>query len=338
MRGFFAAWLTLVGAAAWGQDDTAVFRTTSELVLLDVQVVHHKTNTAAGRLEAKDFELSEDGSPQKISFFGRDQLPLSVVLLFDLTQSVHGELHHLAAGAQTALDHLKPEDEVAVMVYAASANLVDGFTRDHSRTAAAIARAAEMKSGDAAFFNEAIYRGAAQLGSAANPSSRRVILWLTDNLPNLPTRSNLSRNAKGLGGAWPHSEEEAMRKLHESGTVVMPLLLKNPLWGMLGGGILAHDEKDFARENPDKTNYSPGDASRYAELTGGFAFDMRGKAASERLAEVIDNLRDRYTIGYRPAEDKPAGTFCRVKVALAKEAPLRPQEWRVLARAGYYRR
>jgi hypothetical protein len=90
--------------------------------------------------------------------------------------------------------------------------------------------------------------------------------------------------------------------------------------------------------NPGKTNYSPGDANKYTELTGGFVFELRGKAASERLADVIDNLRDRYTIGYRPAEEKAVGTFCRVKVALAKEAPLRPKEWRVLARAGYYRK
>jgi len=61
-------------------------------------------------------------------------LPLSVVLLFDLTESVHGVLHPLAAGARAALGHLKPEDEVAVMVYAASARTVDGFTRDHART------------------------------------------------------------------------------------------------------------------------------------------------------------------------------------------------------------
>jgi hypothetical protein len=65
---------------------------------------------------------------------------------------------------------------------------------------------------------------------------------------------------------------------------------------------------------------------------------MRGKGVEERLAEVIDSLRGRYTIGYPPTEDKPTGTFCRVKVALAPGAPLLPQEWRVLSRAGYYRR
>jgi VWFA-related protein len=337
MKGCFAAWITLLAAAASGQDGTPVFRAKSELVLLDVQVIHDKTNTAMGQLKAKDFELSEDGAPQKISFFGLDQLPLSVVLLFDLTESDRGVLHRLSAGAQTALGHLKPEDEVAVMVYAASARLVHGFTRDRARAAAAVAQAAAMKSDDAAFFNEAVYQAATQLENSANPSSRRVILWLTDNLPNLPTNFLLRNHDEGLGGALPHREEEAIRKLHESGTVVTPLLLKDRLY-IWGWRILARDKADFARENPGIRNYSPGDAHKYAELTGGLAIGMRGRGADERLAEVIDSLRGRYTIGYRPTEDKPPGTFCRVKVALAPGAPLRPQEWRVLSRAGYYRR
>jgi VWFA-related protein len=314
LRGCFVACITFLATAAWGQDGTPVFRATSELVLLDVQVVHIKTNTAMGQLQAKDFEISEDGAPQRISFFGRDQLPISVVLLFDLTDSVRGVLHRLAAGAHTALDHLKPKDEVAVMVYAASARLVDGITRDHGRTAAAVARAAAMKSGDAAFFNEAVYQAAAQLERSSNPSSRRVILWLTDNLPNVPASFNLRDHADGLDGAPPHTEDEPIRKLNESGTTVMPLLLKDRL-----GAIWS--ELVVAGESPYRKKYPPGDAHKYAELSGGFAAGMRGKGVQERLAEVIDSLRDRYTIGYRPMEDKPPGTFCRVNVALAQNAP-----------------
>jgi hypothetical protein len=98
-----AVWVAVLATSAWGQDGTPVFGATSELVLLDVQVIHNKTNTAMSGLQAKDFEVSEDGVPQKISFFGRDQLPLSVVPLVDLTASDRGILHRLAAGAQAAL-------------------------------------------------------------------------------------------------------------------------------------------------------------------------------------------------------------------------------------------
>lgn len=337
MRARSAVCITLFVVASQGQDSRPVFSATSELVLLDVQVIHNKTNTAFGDLQARDFDLSEDGVPQKIVFFGRDQLPLSVIFLFDLTQSDRRILSHLAAGAQDALKHLKPDDEAAVMVYAASARLIDGFTSDRSRTVAAIARASKMTSDDAAFFNEAMYQTAAQLENSANPSGRRVILWLTDNLPNLPTNFMLEKHDRSLGGALPHTEEEGIRKLHEVRAVVTPLLLKDRLY-FRGDQILSRDRRDYAREHPEDRDYPPGDAYKYAEITGGFPFQLRGKKVEERLAEIIDSLRARYTLGYRPGEEKPAETFCRVKVELAPTAPLRPQEWRVLARAGYYRR
>lgn len=325
----YAAAILLAASAAFAQDATPVFRANSELVLLDVQVLHNKTNTALGDLQAGDFEVSEDGVQQTISYFSRDKLPLSVVLLFDLTDSVRGVLHRLASGAQTAPEHLKPEDEVAVMVYAASAEVVDGFTEDRARTAAAIKRAAGMKSGEAAFFNEAVYQAATQLEATANPSARRVILWFTDNIPNVPSGYMVNHFGKSLGGRPPHAEEEAIRKLHESGTVVMPLLLRDPFW-IWADLLIASGERS--------RDYPPGDVHKYAEVSGGYAAGMRGKGVEERLAEAIDNLRERYTIGYRPTDDKPTGTFCRVKVQLAPNAPLHVQEWRVLAREGYYRK
>lgn len=226
--------LCLLALTAWGQDDTAVFRTTSQLVLLDVQVLQSKTKTATGGLEAKDFEVYEDGSRQEISFFGRERYPLSIVLLFDLTSSVHGVLRRLADSAQTALQHLRPEDEVAVMTYSASAQLVDGFTTDRQRTVTAIARAAAMKSGEAAFFNEAVFQAARQLEQSHTANNRRVILWLTDNYPDAPSGFMRNHYGKSLKGVAPHSEEEAIRALHETGAVVTALLLKDPLamtWG-----------------------------------------------------------------------------------------------------------
>src|ERR1051325_3162054 len=111
----------LAAACGFAQDSPPLFRATSELVLLDVQVVHKKTRTSAPLVDREQLRVFEDGAPQEIAFFSRDQLPLSVVLLFDLTDSVRPVLKRLAAGARTALDHFKPEDEVAVMVYAASA-------------------------------------------------------------------------------------------------------------------------------------------------------------------------------------------------------------------------
>jgi VWFA-related protein len=311
-------------------DATPVFRTTTELVLIDAQVVHKKTRTTTGSLTKNDFQIYEDGVLQEIKSFSRDQLPLSIVLLFDLTDSVRPVLKQLGSGAKTALAHLKPEDEVAVMVYAASARLVDGFTTDRARTVAAIERAASDKSGEAAFFNEGVYQASQQLRQSANPSSRRVVIWLTDNLPNVPSEWMRAHEGKSVPAGSLHTEQESFQSLYESGTVVSPLLKRTtyalPMYGML-----------MAFEAPWRKKYPPGDANKYAERTGGQAVKLGGKKAEERLAELIDDLRARYTIGYRPSTAKPAGTFCKVRIALSPDTSLRPREWNVLATAGYYR-
>src|SRR5436190_10239943 len=153
----------LAARGAWAQDARPVFRATSELVLLDVQVTHKKTNTAAPAVERSQLRVWEDGKPQEVSFLSRDQLPLSVVLLFDLTDSVRPVLKELAKGARTALAHFKPEDEIAVMDYASTARLLDGFTKDRERTAEAIDRAAVDRWDEAAFFNESVFQAAAEL-------------------------------------------------------------------------------------------------------------------------------------------------------------------------------
>ena len=330
--------LVALAAAAWAQDDLAAFHTTTELVQLDVQVIHKKTQTAFPDLQAKDFFILEDGRPQKITSFSRDQLPLSVMLMFDLPRSDRHILYDLGKGARAALEHLRSEDEVAVMVYASTGLLVSGLTTDRSRTVDAINSAIQTKWDEAAFFNQAVFLAASYLGRRGNPSNRRVLVWLTDNLPNYPTARRLALNAKMLKGNLPHREEEAVRALHESGTVVMPLLLQEGAAFASGERTMANDRVDYAHEHPKEKNFSPGDAKKYAEITGGFAFQVRGKKVEERLAEVIDAIRTRYAIGYQPAESKPAGSFCRVQASLSPDAPLRPQEWNVLARAGYYRR
>ena len=107
--------------------------------MLDVQVLNAKTGTATGSLQARDLRVfeyctGEDGAGQQILYFSRDEMPLSVVLLFDLTDSVRGVLKKLAGGAASALRHFRPEDEVAVMTYAAEVHVVDGFTRDRGET------------------------------------------------------------------------------------------------------------------------------------------------------------------------------------------------------------
>jgi len=61
-------------------------------VLLDVQVLHARTRSPVASLQAKDPCVFEEGVRQEILHFSRGEVPLSVVLLFDLTDGVRSVL------------------------------------------------------------------------------------------------------------------------------------------------------------------------------------------------------------------------------------------------------
>jgi VWFA-related protein len=320
-RSFLWSLLSGSGPAIAGQvfpsPEAPTFRADSELVLVDVTVINKKTRTAIPQLSRDQIQIFEDGVAQQIRSFSRDETPLSLVLLFDLTASSRPVLARFATTARQALNHLKARDEVAVMTYAARTFLVDSFTTDRSRTEGAIQRAPKSPAGGGAFFNEAVYQAAAQLRQSATPTNRRVIVWFTDNLPN-------------IGDKKVHTEAEAVRILHEEGITVAPLLLKSWMSRLIAPGI----EMQAASHKNDPA----GDANKYAELSGGIAIKTDANNAEARLADMIDHLRARYTIGYRPSDPKPAGAFCRLRATLTPAGSARPAEWTVLAPSGYYRK
>src|SRR6478752_6012743 len=215
----------IAGGQSPADEKAATFRLDVRVVQVDAQVVDKKSRHATRALTQDDFEVLEDSVPQKISSFSQDTLPLSIVLLFDLTDSVRPVLRSLADGALEALQHLKPEDEVTVMVYAASAQVLQEATTDRSLAVAAIEKASRMESAEAAFFNEGIFQAADELTKSKNAYSRRVIIWLTDNVPNIPSEESVPlRYRRSLNGAMPHTQAEAMHHFLQTSTVVCSLV------------------------------------------------------------------------------------------------------------------
>ena len=321
-------------SASSSDADMPVIRVSTQFVVLDALVENKKTGHPIGSLEAKDFLLTEDGVPQKISYFAHDRLPLSVVFLFDLTETVQPVLKPLAEGARAILGHLKPQDEVSVMVFSSHTELLQDFTTDRTLAADAIEKASEMKTREGTFIHEDMYEAVDQGMKSTIPDSRRVLVWLTDgtaNFENSLTQKTIGKEAP----AHLHNREEATDKLIHSGIAVAALIDKsvatdavvaaldiNPLSFLAGGRL--------------------GDINRYADATGGPILNTSKKEVAARLAELIDQLRERYTLGYKPSTSKPAGTYCKLHLALSanayqEQSDLRKRSVLVRMRQGYYR-
>jgi VWFA-related protein len=309
------------------QFESPTLHVDTQFVLLDALVENKKSGSPLDALSAKDFQLLEDDVPQTISYFSHDQLPLSVVFLFDMTETVHAALVPLAQAALQVLGHLKPEDEVAVMTFSSRADLMQGFTTDRKLAAQGIRTASWMADVEGTFLDEDMFEAVDQV-MKAKAGNRRVLVWLTDgtaNEENAVTRATIGQHAP----AHLHSQREAMTKLLESGAVVSVLIDRTA-------------DTYRAITAPGGGGARVGDIDEYARATGGPVLSTGTKEVPENLALLIDRVRARYTLGYRPA---PAGSqekFFKLSLRLSPEflsehPEVRKQGLVVLTRSGYYR-
>jgi VWFA-related protein len=305
-------------------------------VLLDTIVAERKTGRLETTLAASDFTLEEDDVPQNIRYFSQDKLPLSIILLFDLTGSVQPELKELGEGAIDVIERLKPEDEVSVMTFSSSTQMLQPFTKDRAAVTAAIQQAAKSKSNEGTFLDEDVYEGVDAALKATIPGSRRVLVFFTDGTAsyiNPTTRKLFGKNAP----AQLHTRAEAQERLLQTGVTVSALIDRSGASEALITAAAVNPISFMLGVNPRID-----DVRRYAKETGGPVLLENGHQVATRLAELIDELHGRYTIGYVPSASHPAGTFCHLTLkltpgALATHPELKRGHYAVETRAGYYR-
>jgi VWFA-related protein len=177
-------------------------------------VTDKKTRQIVRGLALQDFELFEDDAKQQIEHFSQDKLPLSVVLLLDISPSIHPVIEEIHKGALHALQSLKPEDEVALMVFAGVTELIQDFTKDRQLILDKIGLALQ-KDGHGTRLHDAIGRAARQFKSATVPTSRRVVIVITDN------QGSMRRQQDKL------SEAEVKDAVIESGAAVCGVIVRS---------------------------------------------------------------------------------------------------------------
>jgi VWFA-related protein len=291
-------------SSAQEQSPADVITVNTDLVVFDAQVFDKKTKQAIAGLTKDDFEVTENGIRQPVSYLSRDELPLSIILLIDVSGSVRPILHRIRDGALKALQRLKPDDEVAVMAFANASSLAQDFTTDRDLVARTIAAATATDIlGRETLLGPALASAATHMQLAPTQTSRRVIIVVTDNIVI----------------TFRPQKKEILQKLFDSGSVVYGLKVccgNGSLLGTLGmGAVWGVDE--------------------YVEQTGGEILDADNNQIDAKLARMIDRLRLRYAIGFKPANTTEDGRFRRVKIRIASTKKKNEQAV-VLTKRGYY--
>ncbi|MBK6799032.1 MAG: VWA domain-containing protein [Acidobacteria bacterium] len=295
-----------------------IIRLNTNLVVIDAQVLNRKSGEVINGLKVDDFELYEDGVRQDITHFSQDKLALSVMLLIDLSGSVSPVLNEIREGALTALNRLKDVDEVAVMAFSTKSQIVQDFTRDRVKIIDRIGKIERSPVvGQGTLIFQALREASHYMARATNPASRRVIITITDNV---------SWDYYGYGP----SEQEVSDDIIESGSMVCGLIVE---------GSLSRAEKIFRRDKDGKDIFRRRmSVDPFANQTGGELLKTPSFEISERLAQLIDHLRTRYSLGFTSKRDSTDGRYHRLKLALSSAAQKRLGDVLIRTKEGYYAR
>jgi Ca-activated chloride channel homolog len=286
-----------------------------DLVVLDAQVVQQKTGRIAGHLTKDSFTLAEDGVKQTITHFSQDTLPLSVILLIDRGGCLDpfGDGVHQATMA--ALNRLRPQDEVALMAFHNTVDLVAGFTRDRRRIFDALHRVPPHDEQASHCFNRAFDEAASYMNHAANPDGRRVIIVLTGITTDF--------DCPGPSG------DEARRAVLESGAVVCGIIPKTA-GQRIESGIMRTVTGIGGVFKAKASNLN-----RLAEETGGEVLSDKPEMLNHVFNDLIDHLRTRYVIGFVSSNTKRDGTFRKIKLDVAQPTAKSGDRLVVRTRKGY---
>jgi Ca-activated chloride channel family protein len=289
-------------ALAQGPDET-IIRVDVNLVLVDA-TVKTKAGQIMADLKKDDFELREDDVAQKIDLFSRDELPLNVALVLDLSDSIGPFLGPLRNAASTALAVLKPEDEVALFTFSTEAELRVPFTNDKTKIAEQINA---FRVGGATNINDGIFVAAKYLLNTP-PKGRRVIILISDDV---------GTDAGGQG------TRDIVTEAIASDAVLYNLKIPgyNPPGTLFASSMI-----------PGLVNIR-----KVVDQTGGEIFDVQDVAhLGAAFRALIARIKTRYTLGYYTKANGALGKPHKLDVRLAPSFGKKGHDYVILAKSGYY--
>jgi Ca-activated chloride channel family protein len=288
------------GSTAPGsQDAPYVLKVNVKLVNVFTNVTD-ATGAIVGGLTKSDFKVTEDGHPQDIAVFEREsELPLDMALAIDTSGSVHKDLP-LEQEAARKFVHalLRGQDQISLFEFSTEVRQVVPFTNQASKIDRGLS---SLRGGPATALYDAIYMASEKLGkqAAEGKSARKVLVLVTDG----GDTANTFTYAQAL--------EQALR-----GEVMVYSIIDVPIAASAG--------RDTGGEHALIT---------LAEQTGGKYFYANEGGLDKAFAQVSEDLRTQYLIGYYPSKQAPGVDFHRIRVTVPRAAA---EAFDIRYRTGYY--
>jgi VWFA-related protein len=315
--------------------------------------VRDKHGKIISDLKKEDFAIEEDGKAQTIDYFARESdLPLRLGLLVDTSLSQRRVLEQERSASYSFLDQLLREgkDLAFVIHFDREVELLQDFTPSRPKLQAALqslqtpqfdsnrggggsggggtgggsgggsggggGRGSRQHGGGTLLY-DAIYLAADELMS--KQQGRKALIILSD----------------GVDHGSKETLRDAIETAQRADTVVYSILFKDDeangnrggvRMGPYGGGSGRRGGRYPQEERPDGKKI----LQQISKATGGRLFEVSKKETVEKIyAEIEEELRHQYSLGYTPAKDAGTG-YHRIAVTTKNK------ELVVQARDGYY--
>lgn len=284
----------LLTLPSFGQDSNTI-NVNVKLVNVYATVTDEYGAPVAG-LTKDDFEVLEDGKPQKIAIFSRESaVPLSILLAIDTSLSTRKDLAlELASAKRFAHDIVRPVDGLSVYGFNESVNQETSFTANLKTIDRAIGH---LQMGSATALYDAIYLGSEALEKR---QGRKVMVVITD----------------GGDTVSQVNYQDAVRQAQEAEAVLYSIIIVP---------IEANAGRDTGGEHA---------LIQLSRDTGGRHFYASSESQLDTAFHAIsEELRTQYLLAYYPAQKMSSSEYRQIEVDVTGKQGSKMQ---VRHRSGYY--
>lgn len=303
-----AAILGCAAASAFAQNPT--FRAEVHLVSVGFSV-----RDSAGRLvpdlKQDDFEVEEDGSPQKIAFFARSaDVPLDLGLVVDFSGSQSDFIKEHHKDLETFLRKVvSTRDRAFLVCFGNHIRVAADFTDEPRDIMDALHRFEKEGGGrllefaprerrvEGTAFYDSIYYSIEQR-LAQSDSARKALIVFSDG----------EDNSSG------HHMLEAIEAAQSNDVLLFPIRYTEKL----KGGPIA------------RNRYGAEVMARVAKETGGADFDGRNKKLADSFEAIGEELHSSYRLAYHSNNSQSDDTFRKIRIRVKLPG------YSVRAKTGYY--